>query len=165
MIRPATKEDIPEIVHIEKASINETEIVGYAAPIGERILADENKLRAAWVGDSVDGLQVYVFEQERILGFILIRVDNDAVELDDILVSTDRQNKGIGKALVAFVEDLARKLGKKYVTLGTTRSTKTGMPWKSYTFWLRLGYKVEEEKETEEGRTYGFTEIRFRKKL
>jgi ribosomal protein S18 acetylase RimI-like enzyme len=118
------------------------------------------------VGNGVEGFTVYVFEEAgHILGFTLVRVDHDAIELDDITVDLKHQRTGIGSSMVEYVEGLAKNLGKDYVTLGTTRSMKTEVPWKSYDFWIKRGYIVEDEVETEEGRTYGFTEIRFRKKV
>lgn len=166
MIRLATKYDIPQIVHIDQTAIVDDELVGYGPPAGKRVFADEDKLRAVWVGNSVEGMLVYVIEEEeRILGFTLIRIDSDAVELDDIIIAIEHQRRGLGTAMVEFVENLARDLGKQYVTLGTTRNTKNGIPWKSHSFWLKQGFAVEDEIETEEGRTYGFTEIRFRKVL
>ena len=56
--------------------------------------------------------------------------------------------------MVEFVENLARNLGKQYVTLGTTRNAKTGIPWKSYSFWLKRRFEVEDEIETEEGKVW-----------
>jgi GNAT superfamily N-acetyltransferase len=166
MIRLATRYDIPQIVRIDQTTVSDDELVGYGPPVDKRVFADEDRLRAVWVGNSVGGLLVYVFEEEgSILGFTLIRVDPDAVELDDIIVAAEHQRKGIGTAMVEFVESLARDLRKGYITLGTTRNANTGIPWNSYSFWLRRGYVVEDEIETEEGRTYGFTEIRFRKRV
>jgi GNAT superfamily N-acetyltransferase len=166
VIRLATKYDIPQIVRIDQTAVSDGELVGYGPPADKRVLADEDRLRAVWVGNSVGGLLVYVFEEEGcILGFTQIRVDPNAVELDDITVAPEHKRKGIGTKMVEFVENLAINLGKQYVTLGTTRNTKTGIPWNSYSFWLNLGYVVEDEIETEEGRVYGFTEIRFRKKV
>jgi len=166
IIRLATRYDIPQIVQIDQTTLSDDELVGYGAPAVKRVLADEAKLTAAWTGNSVQGLTVYVYEEkERVLGFILIRFDSDSVELDDIIVAIEHQKRGIGRALVEFVENLARNLEKHYVTLGTTRNTKTGIPWRSHNFWVKQGYVVEEELETEEGRAYGFTEIRFRKQV
>jgi len=166
VIRFATERDIPRIVRINRTTVKEDELVGYALPADKRLLADEDRLRTVWAGNSVGELLVYVFEEEeRILGFTQIRVDQNSVELDNIMVAIEDQGKGVGGALVEFVENLARNLGKQYVTLGTTRNTKTGVPWRSYNFWVKRGYAVEREIETEEGRTYGFTEIRFRKKV
>lgn len=166
MIRIASQNDIPQIVRIKRAAVSDHELVGYGPPSDKRIFADENKLRAVWTENSVDGLLVYVFEEEkRILGFTLIRIDANAVELDDVTVAPEHQRRGIGKTMVEFVENFARNLKKQYVTLGTTRNTLTGIPWRSYSFWIKRGYTVDEEIETEEGKTYGFTEIRFRKTM
>jgi ribosomal protein S18 acetylase RimI-like enzyme len=107
-----------------------------------------------------------VFEEDgRVLAYVQVRVDPDAVELDNIDVAGEHQGKGIGKAMVEFVETLACNLGKHYVTLGTSRNARTGKAWKSYDFWIRLGYAVDCEMQTEEGKENGFTEIRFRKRV
>lgn len=129
MIRPATKYDIPQIVRIDQTTVSDAELVGYGAPAEKRVFANEDKLRAVWTGNAVEGLTMYVYEEEeRIFGFTLIRVDPDSVELDDIIVAIEHQRTGIGTAMVEFVENLARNLGKQHVTLGTTRNSKTGIP-------------------------------------
>lgn len=95
MIRLATKYDIPQIVRIDQTAVSDDELVGYGPPADKRVFADEDRLRAVWVGNSVRGLLVYVSEEEgRILGFTQIRVDPDAIELDDITVAVEHQRKG-----------------------------------------------------------------------
>ena len=135
--------------------------------MNQRTFADQNKLERAWgSGNEVEGELVYVFEEnEKVVAYVLIEVQLDAIELDNIDVTRNMQGKGIGKALVRFVEDLARERSKKYVTLGTSRNKETEKPWKSYGFWLRMGYSEEGEIQTDEGRRNGFTEIRFRKSI
>jgi GNAT superfamily N-acetyltransferase len=166
MIRLATKDDIPQIVWCDRTAVSDIEVMGYGVPSDKRVFADEEKLRAYWDGDYVEGRLVYVFEEDhRVLGFTQVRVDPDAVELYDIDVAGEHQGRGIGRALVDFVESLARSLGKHYVTLGTSRNIETGKPWKSYDFWLTLDYVLDGETETEEDKANGFTEIRFRKKV
>ena len=166
MIRPATKDDIPQIVWCNRTAKNDNELVGYGPPLGKRVFADEDKLRSNWHGNHVEEESVYVFEEDgRVLAYTQVRVDPDAVELDNIDVASEHQRKGIGKAMVDFVESLAKNSGKHHVTLGTSRNTKTGKPWKSYGFWLRLGYVVDGETQTEDGKENGFAEIRFRKRV
>jgi GNAT superfamily N-acetyltransferase len=54
---------------------------------------------------------VYVFEEDgHVLGYTQVRVDPDALELDNIVVAGEHQLKGIGKAMVDFVENLAKNL-------------------------------------------------------
>ena len=170
MIRPATKEDIPQIVWCNRTAVRDSELVGYGLPVAKRVFASEDKLSANWLsGNQVreeTAPYVYVLERDGcVLGYTQIRIDPHAVELDNIVVAREHQLTGIGKAIVDFVENLAKNLGKQYVTLGTSRNIETGRPWKSYGFWLRLGYVVEGETETEEGKENGFTEIRFRKRV
>jgi GNAT superfamily N-acetyltransferase len=166
MIRPATKDDVSQIVWCNRTAKNDSKVVGYGLPSNRRVFANEDKLRSKWRGNHVEGELVYVFEEDgRVLAYTQVRVDPDAVELDNIDVAGEHQMKGIGKAMVDFVESLAKNLGKHYVTLGTSRNTATGKPWRSYSFWLGLGYVVDGETQTEEGKENGFTEIRFRKRV
>jgi ribosomal protein S18 acetylase RimI-like enzyme len=167
MIRPATSDDIPQIVWCNLTAKTDTEIVGYAPPPDRRIFANEDRLRSKWHGGNlVDEGLVYVFEEDdQVIAYVVIRVEADAVELDNIDVAGEHQRKGIGSAMVDFVENLARDLGKEYITLGTARNTGTGKPWKSYRFWLGLGYVLDGEIQTDEGKQNGFTEIRFRKRI
>jgi ribosomal protein S18 acetylase RimI-like enzyme len=159
-------DDIPQIVGCNRTSKNSRELIGYAPPPDKRVFSDEDKLRLNWQNNNTDAEQVYVFEAgDRVLAYVHVRVDPDAVELDNIDVAGDHQRKGLGKAMVGFVETLARNLGKHYVTLGTSRNTRTGKAWKSYGFWKGLGYVVDGEIQTEEGKESGFTEIRFRKRV
>jgi len=165
MIRPATRMDIPSIVWCNLTAKTDEEIIGYGPPSAQRTFANKERLERAWgSGNEVDGELAYVHEENgKVVAYVLIRVDPDAIELDNIDVSRNFQRKRIGEALVRFVEDLARDLAKKYVTLGTSRNQKTGKPWRSYGFWLKMGYSEDGEVETDEDRRNGFTEIRFRK--
>ena len=165
MIRAATKVDIPNIVRCNLTAKTLEETIGYAPPLEQRTFADQNKLKRAWESrNQVEGEFVYVFEEnEEVVAYVLIEVQPDAIEIDNVDVAKNMQGKGIGKALVKFVEDLAREQGKKYVTLGTSRNQETGKPWRSYDFWLRMGYSEDGEIQTDEGRQNGFTEIRFRR--
>ena len=167
MIRPATKLDIPSIVRCNLTAKGDEEIIGYGSPFAQRTFASEERLGKVWgSGNEVDGELAYVYEENgKVVAYVLIRVDPDAIELDNIDVTKDFQGKRIGEALVRFVEDLARGLAKKYVTLGTSRNQETGKPWRSYGFWLKMGYPEDGEIQTDEGRQYGFTEIRFRKSI
>jgi len=165
MIRQATRRDIPSIVWCNLTAKTDEEVKGYGLPSSQRTFADQERLISAWGNDSeVKDELVYVYEEnEEVVAYVLIGVQQDAIELDNIDAARDFQGKGIGKALVRFVEDQAKQLGKRYVTLGTSRNTKTGRPWRSFTFWLRMGYSNDGEIQTGEGRENGFAEIRFRK--
>ncbi len=167
MIRPATKADIPSIVSCNLNAKTDEEVVGYGLPSAQRTFANRERLERAWgSGNEVQGELAYVYEENgKVVAYVLVKVGPDAIELDNIDVAKDFQGKRIGEALVRFVEDLARNLGKKYVTLGTSHNQETGRPWRSYGFWLKMGYSEDGEIQTDEGRQYGFTEIRFRKSI
>jgi predicted GNAT family acetyltransferase len=147
MIRAATRVDIPNIVRCNLTAKTSEETIGYAPPLEQRTFADQNKLERVWgSGNQVKGGFVYVFEEnEEVVAYVLIEVQPDAIEIDNMDVTKNMRGKGIGKALVKFVKDLAREQGKKYVTLGTSRNQKTGKPWRSYGFWMRMGYSEDGE--------------------
>jgi len=157
--------DIPSIVWCNLTAKTLEEIFGYGPSLDQRLFANEKRLIKAWGSENeVDGGLAYVYERSgKVVAFVVITVQPDAIDLGNIDVAKDFQGKGIGEALVRFVEDLARDLSKKYVTLHTHRNQKTGRPWRAYWFWLKLGYLEESEIQTDLGLQYGFTEIRFRK--
>ncbi|GAB3666629.1 GNAT family N-acetyltransferase [Actinocorallia lasiicapitis] len=87
-----------------------------------------------WVaGEPVDGLIVLVPEAEALL------VENVAVE-------PGAQGKGVGRALLAFAEEEARRLGKAQVRLYTNRLMASNIA-----LYERVGY-VRTRQETIDGR-------------
>ena len=45
-----------------------------------------------------------------------------------------------GRALVEYIEDLAKSRGMYVMTTDTTENGK-GVPWKVYGFWKKMGYE------------------------
>lgn len=74
----------------------------------------------------------------RLVGYLnLTPVDDDVLKMRQVAVNPDMQGKGIGSALVAESEVLAKKLGFKKIML---HARDTAVP-----FYLRLGYAVSGE--------------------
>ncbi len=51
-----------------------------------------------------------------------------------------QQGKGVGKALILSVEEIARSKGAHLMRTDTTENA-LGKSWKSYGFWTKMGYK------------------------
>lgn len=57
-------------------------------------------------------------EDGRVLGYAIVRVDNDSAFLRDLFVEPDRFRQGVGTALFTQVTDYARNRAAKKLTLG-----------------------------------------------
>jgi GNAT superfamily N-acetyltransferase len=163
VIRDATIKDISSIVKIRLETLTEKEIDGFSAPEFATYSSTE-ELRKLWFRDNKlkDGFEVFVAEEkEKMLGFIVFKVDHDYGYIDNILVAKKEQKKGIGSALVIYVEKIAKSKGCHLMKTDTTENASS-IPWKSYRFWLKMGYEDTGERLPT---NYDFKEIPFIKKL
>lgn len=109
-----------------------------------------------------DGFEVFVAEDEgRLVGFIVFKMEHNYGHIDDIVVSKTEQRKGIGSALVAHVESIAKAKGCYLMKTDTTENA-SGVPWKAYSFWTKMGYENTGERLPT---NYGFKEIPLIKRL
>ncbi len=75
-------------------------------------------------------------ETGKVVGVVkLYEKESGVACLSHLAVSTDRHSKGIGKMLIAFIEDEAKKEG--YTTLGTFARLNTTA------YFERAGYKLK----------------------
>jgi len=163
VIRAASVKDVPSIVRIRLAALAEEEIRGFSAPEFATYSSTE-ELRKAWSRENrlKDGFEVFVAEDEgRLVGFIVFKMERDYGYIDNIVVSKEKQGKGAGRALVAYVEDIAKSKGCYLIKTDTTENTD-GVPWKSYGFWIRMGYEDTGERLPT---NYDFKEIPLIKRL
>ncbi len=99
--------------------------------------ADNSELYGydAWHKRFVDGSQplVYAMKDEEIVSAILGRAENkDSLVIGFVACRDDYRRQGITKGLLSYFEDLARKKGFKYITLGS----------KEDAFYEKCGYSV-----------------------
>jgi len=121
-------------------------------------------LRKAWAEENrlKDGSEVIVAEKNRkIVGFIVFKMECDHCYIDNIDVIRDEQGKGIGRALVTYVENIVKVNGYSFMKTDTTESAE-GIPWKSYGFWTKMGYTDTGERLTTQ---WDFKTIPFFKNL
>jgi len=166
-VRAARRQDIEAIVRVSKSSLDPAEEVGFGAT-GDSPFADVRRLTAAWEEPNrVRGEEVLVAELDgHVVGCVTVEERGRELELININVPMDLQGRGIGTALVRFVEGRAQREGKAAVTLGTSRNA-AGVAWKSLPWWQHLEYRITHEEENEWTRRIGpgAREIRMRKDL
>lgn len=79
-----------------------------------------------------------VFEDDQLLGCcMLVKEENKKMRLRQMAVPNNLQGKGIGRALMAFAENISRDLGYRRIVM---HARKTAIP-----FFEKLGYKVTSE--------------------
>jgi GNAT superfamily N-acetyltransferase len=89
----------------------------------------------AWHKRFEEGLQplVYAMKDEKIVSAILGRAENqDSLVIGFVACHENYRKQGITKALLSYFEDLARKKGFKYITLGSEEDA----------FYEKCGYQV-----------------------
>ena len=161
--RPATPKDIPSIVKIRLATISEEEIKGFSDP-ELAITSSTKRLREAWESENrlKDGFEVFVAETDgKLSGFLFFQVNANCGYIDDIVVSRTDQRRGIGKSLVCYIEKIAKARGCLTIKTDTTQNAE-GVPWDSYSFWIKMGYKDTGERVPTR---YSFKEIPFVKRI
>lgn len=89
----------------------------------------------AWHKRLVEGSEplVYAMKDEEIVAAILGRAENkDSLVIGFVACRENYRRQGITKGLLGYFEDLARKKGFKYITLGSQEDA----------FYEKCGYKV-----------------------
>jgi ribosomal protein S18 acetylase RimI-like enzyme len=141
VIRTATMNDIPSIVNVSLTSTAKEETQGFTATEWATYSSSED-LRKVWAEENrlKDGSEVIVaMKNRKIVGFIVFKMECDHCCIDNIDVIRDEQRKGIGRALVTYVEKIVKVNGYSFMKTDTTESAE-GIPWKSYGFWTKMGY-------------------------
>jgi len=163
VIRPASVEDVSSIVEVRLRAFTEEEAAGFTIP-GESPYVSIERLQKMWDKENLfrDGSEVFVAErEEKVVGFIVFNMRCSDDNIDNVVVAKEEQGKGIGKALVEYVERLAKSRGYDVMKIDTTENVE-GVPWKAYGFWRKLGYEDSGERIPTE---YGFKDIPLVKKL
>lgn len=142
LIREARREDISSIVAACRASVAEEELIGFTAPEWGTF-RDVERLKGIWkTGNRLeDYYEVIVSERDRqILGFLVFKKEQEHLYIDQVNIRKSEQGKGIGRSFQEHVEKLAIKSGLKRIQTDTTENAQ-GVPWRSYDFWLKMGFQ------------------------
>ncbi|OKJ97041.1 acetyltransferase [Streptomyces sp. CB03234] len=127
-IRRATTDDVPRVKAVTDAAYHH-----YIARIG-RVPAP---MEADHAADVAAG-GVYV-AGDPVVGLVVLRTEADHLYLDNIAVHPDAQGTGLGRRLLAFVEERARDLGLPEVRLLTHTLMR-----ENRAMYERYGYEVDE---------------------
>jgi ribosomal protein S18 acetylase RimI-like enzyme len=163
VIRPASITDITQIVKIRVEALTDEELSGFVVP-EDNLYTSMKKLQKMWNKENrlKDGLELFVAEsQGNIVGFIAYNMESCDDNIDNLIVAKKEQRKGIGRSLVEYIEELAKSRGYNFIRTDTTENAK-GVPWKSYGFWKKMGYKDTGERVSSK---YDFKNIPLFKRL
>ncbi|MEV3854621.1 GNAT family N-acetyltransferase [Streptomyces sp. NPDC050095] len=130
-VRPATAADVPAIKAVTDAAYQH-----YIARIG----VVPQPMEADHAANVAAGL-VHVTGEPDVIGLVVVEARADHLFLDSIAVHPDAHGRGVGRALLAFVDEHARSLGLPEVRLYTN-----ALMWENQKLYPRCGYDVVERR-------------------
>lgn len=147
MLRKAVEDDEPSIRACARAAYSP-----YVAAIGR----EPAPMRADFAARIAAGrIQIAIDEGENLLGFIDFVRRGDCMLLESVAVRPEARGRGIGKSLIRFCEDEARRAGLDAVRLYTNEKMTDNL-----SIYPRLGYQ-EVGRRTQDG----FDRVFFEKRL
>ena len=128
VIRAAVEADVPAMAELCLASIRETNAKDYPPDVIERIATH---FTAAEVLRRMAGRRVFIaLDDTLLLGTISLGPD----KVHSVFVRADAQRRGVGRRMMAFIEDIARTEGRRALALSSSLT--------AVRFYERLGYTV-----------------------
>ena len=157
IIRKADESDFPKLVEILQASASIEELEGFVSP---KALESRSKgISAKFLSELRSQLQrkehgVIVAEKdEKSVGFAYFRFQRDYIGIEEMDVRKEYQQKGVGKSLLRYIEQIAREKGVSRLKTGTSVN-REGKPWKAYGFWIHMGFSDTGKRTESEGIEY-----------
>jgi ribosomal protein S18 acetylase RimI-like enzyme len=126
LLRPATKRDVPRLAELVQAAYGH-----YVERIGgpPRPMTDD-------YADVLGTSQVTVAERGgRIVGLIVLRVEDEGFLVDNVAVDPAAQGSGVGRALLEYAEGAARRAGFESIYLYTHERMTENLA-----LYSRIGY-------------------------
>lgn len=130
LIRLATPADVPAVQAVTDAAYH---------PYIERIGVVPVPMEADHAADVAAG-RVYV-TGDPVVGLLVLVPHEDHLFLDSIAVHPEAAGQGVGRRLLAFVDERARSLGLPEVRLYTN-----AMMWENQRLYPRHGYEMVERR-------------------
>lgn len=123
-----------------------SELYQESVDLRQRILRDPIGLKFTGENLATDANEIHIAATDgsSLVGILLLRhINDDVVKMRQVAVDQTQQNKGIGKMLVAFAEDLAKNMGYSTMELN---ARNYAIP-----FYTNLDYNVLGDEFTEVG--------------
>lgn len=149
-IRKATKHHVPFIAEISLTSATAEQLEGFVLQGAFNPYDSAENLRRCWGCRFVEpsGKEWFVpryglIVAERlgkVVGFASYLHEREKTQIDELDVGREFQGRGIGRALVRYIEGTARRRNKKKVITGTAINAH-GRRWKAFDFWVHLGFE------------------------
>ncbi|MGW0906330.1 GNAT family N-acetyltransferase [Streptomyces sp. NPDC002853] len=130
-IRPATAADVPAVQAVTDAAYH---------PYIERIGVVPVPMEADHAAEVAAG-RVFVTGDPVVVGVLVLVAHEDHLFLDSIAVHPEAAGQGVGRRLLAFVDERARSLGLPEVRLYTN-----ALMWENQRIYPRYGYEMVERK-------------------
>ncbi len=127
-LRPVRQEDLDQVEALER------ELCPDPWPRGAFETQMRNPYTEMWVA-VVEGNEG---GKERVIGYLVLWIHEDAVEVANIGVAQAYQGRKVGSALLEKALDTARRLGKTYVYLDVRMDNHKALQW-----YLRRGFQIE----------------------
>lgn len=131
-IRLATAEDVAAIEAIVERAYGV-----YVERIGMRPGPMEDDY-----GERVEAGLVSVAADDAVVGLIVLIREPDSLLVENVAVDPERQGEGIGRALLAFAEDEAARVGRDRLSLYTHEKMSENLA-----LYGQLGYSVDERRQ------------------
>ncbi|WP_372344584.1 GNAT family N-acetyltransferase [Streptomyces sp. KL116D] len=130
-VRVATAADVPAVKAVTDAAYH---------PYIARIGVVPQPMEADHAANVAAGL-VHVTGEPEVVGLVVVEARPDHLFLDSIAVHPDAHGQGVGRTLLAFVDDHARSLGLPEIRLYTN-----ALMWENQKIYPRYGYEVVERR-------------------
>lgn len=160
MIRSLEEKDIEIVCSI----VNENWKNVYAGYINPLLLNEDERIRRLKSDFTTHRLSEYVWEEQNEVAAMLSIGDTadkdmaEAFEIWRIYVAAQFQKKGIGKSLLAFAEQQAKKQGYQRIVIWAFKDN-----YRAVTFYLKNGYCIDKEEYLD--KPYFAMGIRLKKEL
>lgn len=130
MIRLATPAEVAAVMRVERDAATRFIAVGLPGAVGLPTLPE-----AALLAACAEGRLLVACEAGAVVGFALVSLHGDDTHLDELDVASSHGGRGVGRALLAAVNDWARERRCRRVTLTTFRDVPFNAP-----FYARVGF-------------------------
>jgi GNAT superfamily N-acetyltransferase len=100
--------------------------------------AEESEPALRWGLKNLDDAVYYAEENGALVGAATMQWRNDPCEIMELAVAPDRQGQGIGRQIVAWLIDEARKRGKGAVLVGTANASIDNIA-----FYQKVGFRMD----------------------